>query len=68
VPAAEADPGYRPGVRQQTVYLKIPVHEQLRRLAFEERRKMHDHLIEGLDLVFSKKGLPRFSELVGKDE
>jgi hypothetical protein len=28
----------------------------------------YDYLIEGLDLVFSKKGLPRISELLGKEE
>ena len=68
VAAAEADSGNRPGVRQQTAYLRIPVHEQLRRLAFEERRKMHDYFIEGLDLVFRKRGLPGISELVGEEE
>lgn len=63
-----ADSGNRPGVKQQTAYLKLPVYEQLRRLAFEERGKMHDYLIEGLDLVFRKRGLPGVSELVGNDE
>ena len=44
----------------------IPVYEQLRRLAFEERAKMHDYLIEGLDLVFRKRGLPGIDELKGR--
>jgi hypothetical protein len=55
--------GNRPGVKQQTAYLKTPVYEQLRRLAFEERGKMHDYIIEGLDLVFRKRGLPGVDEL-----
>ena len=38
-------------VKQQTAYLPDKVHEQLRHLAFEERGKMHDYLMEGLDLV-----------------
>jgi hypothetical protein len=57
----------QPNVKQQTAYLPAPVHEQLRRLAFEERAKMHDYLIEGLDLVFRKRGLPGVDELNGRE-
>jgi hypothetical protein len=49
--------------KKQSVYLGAPVYEQLRRLAFEERRKMHDYLIEGLDSVFRARGLPSIAEL-----
>jgi hypothetical protein len=49
--------------KKQSVYLGEPVYEQLRRLAFEERRKMHDYLIEGLDSVFRDRGLPSIAEL-----
>jgi hypothetical protein len=56
----------RPTVRQQTVYLPVPVYEQLRRLAFEERAKMHDFLMQGLDLVFKTKGLKSIAELKDK--
>jgi hypothetical protein len=66
-PDGKADPGNRPGIKQQTAYLKTPVYEQLRRLAFEERAKMHDYLLEGLDLVFRKRGLPGVDELKRKD-
>jgi hypothetical protein len=66
--APTAAPGKRPGVKQQTVYMPNDVHEQLRRLAFEERAKMHDYLMEGLDLVFAKRGLPSISELQGQSE
>ncbi len=55
--------GNRPGSTQQTAYLPLAVHEQLRRLAFEERAKMHDYLLEGLDLVFRKRGLPGIEKL-----
>ncbi len=48
---------------KQTVYLPAAVHEQLRLLAFEERRKMHDYLVEGLDRVFKDRGLKPFDEL-----
>jgi hypothetical protein len=53
----------RPNVVQQTVYLPPEVHDQLRRLAFEERCKMHDYLLEGLDRVFSDRGLKSIAEL-----
>jgi hypothetical protein len=62
-PVVSANAGNRPGVKQHTAYLKLPVYEQLRRLAFEERAKMHDYLIEGLDLVFRKRGLPGIKDL-----
>lgn len=54
----------RPGIKQHTAYLKDPIYEQLRRLAFEERQKMHDYFLEGLDLVFRKRGLPGVDELL----
>lgn len=67
-PAEPARTGRRPGVRQQTVYLPIPVYEQLRRLAFEERVKMHSLLMEGLDRVFRDRGLPSIAELRARGE
>lgn len=48
---------------KQTVYLPSAVHEQLRQLAFEERKKMHDYLVEGLDRVFKDRGLKSYIEL-----
>lgn len=56
----------RAGIKQQTAYLPHPVYEQLRKLAFEERRKMHDYILEGLDRVFRDRGLPSIAELIGK--
>jgi hypothetical protein len=62
-PAGNAPPDPGPGHKKQTAYLKEPVYEQLRRLAFDERHKMHDYLIEGLDRVFRDRGLPGIAEL-----
>lgn len=56
----------RPGIKQQTAYLPEPVHNQLRHLAFDENRKMHDLLMEGLDRVFKSRGLKSIAELTGK--
>ncbi|MEZ5823235.1 MAG: hypothetical protein R3C97_00340 [Geminicoccaceae bacterium] len=61
-PRARTLPEKKP-IKQQTVYLPIPVYEQMRRLAFEERCKMHDLLMEGLDRVFRDRGLPAMEEL-----
>lgn len=60
---AAAEPPQPRATRQQSVYLGLPVYEQLRKLAFEERGKMHAYMLEGLDLVFRKRGLPGISEL-----
>ncbi|MDX6750681.1 hypothetical protein SH611_12740 [Geminicoccaceae bacterium 1502E] len=65
-PAAAAPP--RRAVRQQTVYLPEPVHDQLRKLAFDERVKMHGLLMEGLDRVFRDRGLPGLAELTATPE
>jgi hypothetical protein len=68
-PAPQSAPGPggegrgRRAVKQQTVYLPVPVYEQLRRLAFDERVKMHGLLMEGLDRVFRDRGLPSVQEL-----
>jgi hypothetical protein len=62
-PEPPSAPSRRPSVKQQTVYLPLAVHEQLRRLAFEERRRMHELLMEGLDRVFRDRGLPGLAEL-----
>lgn len=69
-PLAERSPtsggSRRPGLKQQTAYLPEPVYEQLRALAFEERRKMHDLLMEGLDMVFKQRGLRSIEDLTSK--
>jgi hypothetical protein len=53
----------RHSVKQHTAYLPLAVHEQLRKLAFEENRKMHDYLMEGLDRVFADRGLPAVKDI-----
>jgi hypothetical protein len=56
------------GTVSHSTYLPVAVHEQLRRLAFEERAKMHDYLLQGLDLVFRQTGLPTIAELKAKGD
>lgn len=58
--------GRRPGIKQQTAYLPDAVYEQLRKLAFDERRRIHSYIMEGLDRVFRDRGLPSVEELTSK--
>lgn len=52
---------------KQTAYLPLAVHRQLRELAFTEEKKMHNLLMEGLDMVFQNRGLRSISELTTKN-
>lgn len=65
---ASGDEKKRPLVKQQTAYLPVAVYRQLRELAFVEERKMHDYLLQGLDLVFQEKGLKSIADLTGKQQ
>lgn len=58
----------RPNVKQQTVYIPLSAYEQLRRLAFEERKKMHNYILAGLDRVFEERGLPSIDELQQREK
>lgn len=57
---------------RQTLYLPLPVFDQLRDLFFEEqrgqvkRRRMHDYFLEGIDLLFKNRGLKSVGELTGR--
>ena len=62
----EVSDGDKAQIVRQTAYLPEPVYDQLRTLAFEERCKMHDYLLEGLDLVFKKRGLKSIAQLTEK--
>ena len=48
---------------QQSLYLDQPVYEQLRELAFHEGKAMHALVLEGLDLLFKKRGLKSLGQL-----
>jgi hypothetical protein len=40
----------RPNIKHTSVYLPEAAYEALRQVAFDERRKIHDLLIEGVEL------------------
>ncbi len=61
-PAASA-----PETVRYTAYLPKPVYRQLKELAFTHDRKMHDFVLEGLDMVFQEHGLRSIKELMPED-
>ncbi len=49
----------RPGIVHSSVYLPEPIHEALRRAAFEERCRIHDIIMEGIELALRKRAKRR---------
>ncbi len=47
----------RPDIVHTSLYLPEAMYEGLRRAAFEERRKIHDIVLEGVRLALRKRGL-----------
>lgn len=56
-----------PETVRYTAYLPKPVYRQLKELAFTHDRKMHDFVLEGLDMVFQEHGLRSIKELMPED-
>lgn len=50
--------------KQLSLYLELPVYDQLREIAHVERVKMHQLVVEGIDLLFRKRGQPPIRELM----
>jgi hypothetical protein len=46
----------RPGIIHSSIYLPEAVYEALRRAAFEERVKIHDIVLEGIQMAMRKRG------------
>jgi hypothetical protein len=53
----------RPSVVHSSLYLPEPVYEALRKIAFEERLKIHDVVLEGIDLALRRRGYPSVERL-----
>jgi hypothetical protein len=58
----------RPGIVHSSLYLPVAVHEALREVAFRERRKIHDVVLEGLEIALRKRGYPAIGDLMAKYE
>jgi hypothetical protein len=53
----------RPPIVHSSLYLPEPVYEALRKIAFEERLKIHDVVLEGIDLALRRRGYPSIEGL-----
>jgi hypothetical protein len=56
----------RPSVVHSSLYLPKPVYEALRKIAFEERLKIHDVVLEGIDLALRRRRYASIESLTGK--
>jgi hypothetical protein len=46
-----------------SLYLPEPVYEALRKIAFEERLKIHDVVLEEIDVALRRRGYPSVETL-----
>jgi hypothetical protein len=65
-PAKPATRWTRPGIKHTSVYLPEAAYEALRKVAFDERCKIHDLLIEGVELALRKRGYPALADMRAK--
>jgi hypothetical protein len=48
----------RKDVQHTSVYIPMAAYDRLREIAFTERKKVHDLIMEGLDKVIKSRGHP----------
>jgi hypothetical protein len=60
---AARTPTERPSIVHSSLYLPEPVYEALRKIAFDERIKIHDLVLEGIDLALRRRGYPSVENL-----
>ena len=65
-PAKPAGRWTRPDIKHTSVYLPEAAYEALRQVAFDERRKIHDLLLEGVELALKKRSYPALAEMKAK--
>ena len=52
-----------PSIVHSSLYLPERVYEALRKIAFEERVKIHDVVLEGIDAALRRRGYPSVENL-----
>ena len=62
-PAKPAGRWTRPDIKHTSVYLPEAAYEALRQVAFDERRRIHDLLMEGVELALKKRGYPTLADM-----
>jgi hypothetical protein len=58
----------RPGIVHTSLYLPEAVYEVLRDIAFEERARIHELVLEGIELALRKRAYPSIADLKAKYE
>jgi len=53
-------------IKHTSVYLPEVTYEALRQVAFDERRKIHDLLMESIELALKKRGYPALADIKTK--
>jgi hypothetical protein len=66
LPAQRRQGTLKQRAHQLSTYLEEPVYDTLRDIAHAERVKMHSLLLEGVDLVLKKRGLPSIAQLMSR--
>jgi hypothetical protein len=54
--SAARTPTERSSIVHSSLYLPEPVYEALRKIAFDERVKIHDIVLEGIDAALRRRG------------
>ncbi len=62
-PRAAAIEERKPAIVHSSLYLPEPVYEALRQIAFEERVKIHDVVMEGIDAALRRRAYPSVETL-----
>jgi hypothetical protein len=52
-----------PSVVYSSIYMPESVYEALRKIAFDERLKIHDLVLEGIDAALRRRGYPSVENL-----
>ena len=53
-------------MRMPSASAREPVYEALRQVAFTERCKIHDLIMQGVELTLKKRGYPPIAEMKAK--
>ena len=61
--SAARTPPERSSIVHSSLYLREPVYEALRKIAFDERVKIHDLVLEGIDVALRRRGYPSVENL-----
>jgi hypothetical protein len=62
-PVASRTAKETPATVHTSLYLPGPVHDAMRKIAYDERIKIHDLVIEGIDAALKRRGYPSIESL-----